>query len=107
LGRYGDPLDPNGSCKAAVELMRVLAPGGRLYLSTPIGNARVQFNGQRIFSVPDVLALFSVLALEELSIVDTYGRFQERVNPEQIELGQGQGLDYGLGLFVFSKPMLN
>lgn len=107
LGRYGDPLDPDGSRKAAFELMRVLAAGGKLYLSTPIGQPRVQFNGQRIFSVAEVLTFFSGLVLEELSIVDTYGKFQERVNPEQIELGQGQGLDYGLGMFVFSKPMLN
>ena len=37
LGRYGDPIDPYGSQKAAVELTRVLAPGGSLYLSLPIG----------------------------------------------------------------------
>ena len=105
LGRYGDPLDPNGSIKACVELMRVLAPGGSLYVSVPIGESRVQFNGQRIFSVSDVLALFPELSLEELSIVDTFGGFQERVNPAKIELGHGQGLDYGLGMFVFCKPL--
>jgi len=29
LGRYGDPLDPLGTQKAAAELSRVLAPGGK------------------------------------------------------------------------------
>jgi len=105
LGRYGDPLDPDGSRKACTELMRVLAPGGKLYVSMPIGNARVQFNGQRIFSAPEVLALFSGLLLEELSIVDTFGKLQERIDPKKIELGHGQGLDYGLGMFVFYKPL--
>ena len=106
LGRYGDPLDPEGSRKACVELMRVLAPGGKLYVSLPIGRARVQFNGQRIFSVSDVLVLFSGLELAELSIVDTLGKFHECVSPSEVALGQAQGLDYGLGMFVFFKPAM-
>src|SRR5712691_8903819 len=50
LGRYGDPLDPDGSRKAAAELARVLAPCGRLYLSVPVGRPRVCFNAHRVFS---------------------------------------------------------
>jgi len=37
LGRYGDPLDPDGHVKAAGELSRVLAYSGDLYLSVPVG----------------------------------------------------------------------
>jgi len=33
LGRYGDPLDPLGSVKAALELERVLKVGSKLFLS--------------------------------------------------------------------------
>jgi SAM-dependent methyltransferase len=36
LGRYGDPLDPQGTQKAFSELKRVLAKGGDLYLSVPV-----------------------------------------------------------------------
>ena len=104
LGRYGDPIDPEGSSKACAELVRVLAPDGKLYVSMPIGDSRVQFNGQRIFSVSDVLVLFAGLELVELSIVDTLGKFHECVSPAQVKLGQAQGLDYGLGMFVFFKP---
>src|SRR5579872_1620187 len=43
LGRYGDPLDARGACRAALELQRVIAPGGTLYLATPIGRERVCF----------------------------------------------------------------
>jgi hypothetical protein len=43
LGRYGDKIDPEGNKKACIELQRVLAVGGNLYLSTPIGNERVEF----------------------------------------------------------------
>ncbi|MEZ4835030.1 MAG: DUF268 domain-containing protein [Caldilineaceae bacterium] len=37
LGRYGDPLDPGGTRRACAELQRVVAPGGNLFLSTPVG----------------------------------------------------------------------
>ena len=102
LGRYGDPIDPRGSLKACNELKRVLTPDGRLYVSVPIGRSQVQFNGQRVFSVADVLAMFHGLNLVELSIVDTTGEFIEDVAVNDVTLKEGQGLDYGLGMFVFS-----
>jgi len=102
LGRYGDPIDPDGSIKACRELMRVLAPGGKLYLSVPIGKTRVQFNGQRVFNVTDVIAMFSDLELLELSVVNTDGTYMEKVNPDTIRICEEAGLDYGLGMFVFS-----
>ncbi|NEP31283.1 MAG: DUF268 domain-containing protein [Moorea sp. SIO3B2] len=49
LGRYGDPLDPIGDCKAIKELQRVVAPGGNLLMVVPVGRARVQFNAHRIY----------------------------------------------------------
>ena len=39
-GRYDDTLDPQGTQHAARELMRVLAPGGALYFSVPVGCPR-------------------------------------------------------------------
>ena len=43
-------VDPEGWRVALRELARVLAPGGRLYLGTPIGRERVCFNSERVFS---------------------------------------------------------
>jgi SAM-dependent methyltransferase len=37
LGRYGDAINPQGTEKALQELMRVLAPGGQLLFSIPVG----------------------------------------------------------------------
>jgi len=105
LGRYGDPIDPEGSLKASQELKRILAPGGYLYVSVPIGRRRVQFNSQRIFSIKDVLAMFSNLTLIELSIVNTDGEFYKNVVVTDVFLKEGYGLDYGLGMFVFSAPL--
>ncbi|MBI2311634.1 MAG: DUF268 domain-containing protein [Betaproteobacteria bacterium] len=105
LGRYGDPIDPDGTRKACAELARVLAPAGRLYLSLPVGRrTRVQFNSQRVFSVSDALALFDGLRLVELSFVDPGGMLVENVPANEVTLQEGHGLDYGLGMFVFAAP---
>jgi hypothetical protein len=49
LGRYGDPIDPNGFRRGLENLARLLHPGGVLYLSTPVGRERVEFNANRVF----------------------------------------------------------
>ena len=106
LGRYGDPIDPHGPEKACEELGRVLAPGGQLYFSVPIGEPRVQFNGQRVFSISEVLAMLQGLQLKELSIVDAVGKFKENLTPDRVDIGEaGTGGDFGLGMFAFEKPL--
>ena len=102
MGRYGDPIDPDGPAKACKELSRVLATGGRMYVSVPIGEPKIQFNGQRVFSVQEIVDMFGELELKEFSIVDTDGRYKENVDRE-IGLIEGTGQDFGLGLFVFSR----
>lgn len=104
LGRYGDPIDPNGSAKAAQEIVRVLAPGGRAYISVPVGRPRVQFNGQRVFAAADVIKLFDGLNLVEMAMVDASGQFHDDVKPESADISEvGQGSDFGLGLFALQK----
>jgi len=50
VGRYFDPLDPYGTEKAIVELKRVIAPGGDLFISLPIDDQnRTYFNAHRAF----------------------------------------------------------
>lgn len=98
LGRYGDPINPHGSFLAATELQRVLQPGGRLFLSVPVGRERVCFNAHRVFSPSTVRDFFRKLRLRAFSLVDDTGRFNEEVPPEA-----AAGLEYGCGLFEFVK----
>ncbi len=98
LGRYGDPLDPLGGQLAAENLQRVVRPGGRLFLSTPIGRERVCFNAHRVYAPKTVTALFSTLRLESFSLVDDHGQFHERADFESAD-----DLDYGCGMFEFIK----
>jgi hypothetical protein len=99
LGRYGDPLDPGGTRKAAAELARVLAPGGTLLFALPVGRERLCFNAHRVHAVPTVLRYFAELELVEFSAVDDAGALRE--NAAAGELGQAA---YACGLFRFRRP---
>ena len=105
LGRYGDPLDPLGPERAGREIVRVLRGNGRAYISTPVGRPRVQFNGQRIFAIDEVLQIFCGLTLVEFSLVDARGALREKIDAATADIREdGAGQDCGLGMFVLQKP---
>jgi len=81
LGRYGDPLDPTACFRAMRAMARVLAPGGRLYFSVPIGRERVEFNAHRILDPLRVRSAFAALDLVEFSAVDDDLRFHAAADP--------------------------
>ena len=99
LGRYGDPVRAEGSRRAARELARVVKPGGRLFVSVPVGRERVCFNAHRVFGPPTIVTYFDGLRLERFALVDDAGRFSENA-----PLDAAAGLDYGCGMFEFSRP---
>jgi SAM-dependent methyltransferase len=100
LGRYGDPLDPEGTRKAAAELARVLAPGGSLFFGLPVGVERTCFNAHRIHAPETVCGFFKALELLEFSGVRDDGSFTERARLEDF------GSDvYACGMYWFRKPV--
>lgn len=67
LGRYGDPIDPDGSIKAFTEICRVLKHGANLYISVPIEEiSKTYFNAHRAFEERYLLGTL----LNEFEIVD-------------------------------------
>lgn len=100
LGRYGDPIDPDGWWMGISELQRVLAPGGQLLLSTPCGVQCVHFNAHRIFSPSHIIRALQQLKLIEFSLI------KDDNSTEWIQdcpLDAADNLSYGCGLFVFKK----
>lgn len=51
LGRYGDPLDPEGDLKAMQAAKRIIRKGGLLYLALPIGTDAVTWNAHRVYGL--------------------------------------------------------
>jgi len=98
LGRYGDALNPMGTYQACVELARVLARGGNLFFSTPVGRPRICFNAHRIHSPQQILAYFQELELVEFSGINDQGEYCQRVDPDTFANER-----YACGLFRFTK----
>ncbi|MDB4916477.1 MAG: methylase involved in ubiquinone/menaquinone biosynthesis [Gemmatimonadetes bacterium] len=100
LGRYGDPIDPDGPFKAMAAFSRVLRPGGRLYFSVPIGRERVEYNAHRIFDPLTILDTFERhgLRLVAFSAVDDLGHFVADASPNDF-----RDSDYSCGLFELTK----
>ncbi len=101
LGRYGDALDPNGSKKAILELQRVVAPEGDLYIAVPVGRHRTKFNYCRVFSPHYIVNEFGQCELVELSGLDNNKKFFRN-----IDIGLLSNQEYGLGLFHFRKKII-
>ncbi len=99
LGRYGDPLDINGTALACAELERVVAVGGRLYLSLPIGRPRVNFNAHRVHTPTQVREYLPSLELVGLDAVMDDGSYVEDCDPQDLT-----AQEYACGMFAFTRP---
>jgi len=98
LGRYGDPIDPEGDLKAISELKRVLAKGGSLLFVVPVGRPKIEFNAHRIYSYEQVLEYFNGLTLKEFTLITDEGKFIENADKNLVK-----GQKYGCGCFWFIK----
>jgi len=68
LGRYGDPLDPDGDIAGMQNLKSVLNKDGILFLSVPIGKDKLVWNAHRIYGNTRFPKL-----IEGWELVNSYG----------------------------------
>jgi SAM-dependent methyltransferase len=105
LGRYGDPLDPNGDIKAINEIKRVTRGGGYIIFVTPVGRPTIKYNAHRIFSFEQIVSRFAGCELVEFSLIqddDIGGGIIYNADPALVAKQS-----YGCGLFVFRKKLFN
>lgn len=101
LGRYGDPIDPDGDLKAINELTRVLAVGGDLLFVVPVGSPKIMFNAHRIYSYDQILDCFKDLYLQEFALIEDHAAATGFViNPDRHTIAKQT---YACGCFWFNK----
>jgi len=98
LGRYGDPIDPEGDLKAINELQRVVKKGGNLLIVLPVGLPKLEFNAHRIYSFEMIDSLFNDFVLKDFSLITDKKEFIESASPTLVEKQK-----YGCGCFWYEK----
>lgn len=100
LGRYGDEIDPLGYERGFANVLRLVSPGGRLYVSVPIGTRRqVEFNAHRIFEPTEVFSWVPQglnATLEAFDWVDDTGSLHRAGDPHMLP-----PLRNGCGIYTF------
>jgi hypothetical protein len=100
LGRYGDPIDPEGYIKGLKSLTKLLQSGGKLLLSVPVGMEQIKFNSHRVFSPKTILKHTKTdYELISFSYIDDDKKFHENVLLESFP----HDLFFGCGMFEFRK----
>jgi len=49
MGRFGDPINPNGDIERVQEIFHLIKPGGKFYLGFPMGLDQLAFNLHRVY----------------------------------------------------------
>lgn len=105
MGRYSEPIDPDGHLKGFVNLVRMLKPGGTLYISFPIAaQTHTCFNAHRVFEAKEILTWPTggrKLELLRFDHVDDAGELHHDVDLSAARLSP----KYGCGIYVFRKPL--
>lgn len=103
LGRYGDPLCPDGHILGFRKIWGMVEPGGTLYISFPISSVpRVCFNAHRIFAPNDIFQWFESGDQYELISFDYVGDDGNVYLSSQPEL-EFNNLRYGCGIYRLKK----
>lgn len=102
LGRYGDPIDPEGHIKGFKNILDILKPGGILYISFPIGAKNsIYLNAHRVFDPKDIFNWSDQkLDLLQFDFVDDSGNLHKNASLND----PCPKSKYSCGIYTFKKP---
>jgi len=103
LGRYGDPIDPEGHKKGLRNMYDLLSENGLLYLSVPIGIERVEFNANRVFNPDTIMKECISLGFELNNFILIQDSKVSELYLEENLITQLSKQRYALGMFLFRK----
>lgn len=103
LGRYNDPIDTEGHNKAITNLISLISPNGRLYISFPIGKSdQIHFNAHRVFHPLTIFnhpSIEKYMKLVRFDYVDDDGDLHTNSDVNNIE----SEINFGCGIYTFKK----
>lgn len=104
LGRYGDPINPQGYQCGIANMAKLLQPDGTFYLSTPIGQERVEFNANWVFDPRNIVRYAETggMMLKKLIVITSVNGPQESAI-DNTALAALALQRYQLGIFIFTK----
>ncbi|MDY6842956.1 MAG: DUF268 domain-containing protein [Thermodesulfobacteriota bacterium] len=75
LGRYGDPIDPDGDVNAMKKMKHILKPNGLLFLAVPLGKDTLVWNAHRIYG-----RIRLPLLLNNWELIASFGMVNELID---------------------------
>lgn len=104
LGRYNDPIDPEGHFKGLSQITKLIKPKGVFYLSFPIGKNKIEFNAHRVIEPKAFFEehLSSLFQLSQFIIIDESCEIISLLSQE-FTLYDFNKHEYSCGIFILKK----
>lgn len=104
LGRYGDRIDYHGHLLGFRNIYKMLKPKGKFYFSVPMGPQRVEFNGQRVFSLQYLLDMFKdKYRIDSFAYVNDAGELIQNAEMDRKSVESNFSSRLGCGIFELTK----
>ena len=98
LGRYNDPIRPDGHLMGYENIIKLLQINGLLYISFPIGVKKVIFNQRRVFHYKEILMWSNQVRIERFDYVDDEGNLIL-----DTDIDNAKNVNYGCGIYTLKK----
>jgi hypothetical protein len=104
LGRYGDPVNYEGHLIGWENIKRMLQKGGKLYISVPIGEQRIEFNAHRVFSIKHLLEMIKGhYRIDSFSYIDDKGNLWQDAALTEDAVRNNCSCHYGCGILELTR----